>query len=184
MRREDSRPLHRDADRIVVAGVGALIVLLTVLLHLPGANRLHREFDATLVETDFRAFYCGSLTTRQHADPYLAAPLERCENSVALTTGAASGSAPIIDPAPLPAYDFALLWPISLLSFYPAGPVERIPRVGLVARLPAARADGEPTRICAARRFLDHRILSQPLLRPAPADRDRRAVHLRIVPAA
>lgn len=114
------RPLRSDVNRIIVAVGAALIVLVTALLLMPGGGPLHREFDKTLIETDFRAFYCASLVTRQRDDPYLTAPLEHCEEFAAPIPGTVPGSVKILDPAPMPGYDFAILAPISLIPFYPA----------------------------------------------------------------
>jgi hypothetical protein len=122
MRDEHARPLRNSADAITLAAVAGLLAIATLLLLLP-IGPLHRAFEKSLVETDFRAFYCAARVTRERQNPYLGAPLEHCQQFETMRSAANSQFAKAADPAPQPSYDFALLAPLSFLPFYQAAVV-------------------------------------------------------------
>lgn len=115
----DGSPSPSRLDRVALGAVVALLCLFSALALAP-RGPVHRAFEGSLRATDFRAFYCAARVAREGQDPYLGAPLERCETHDAGTPEPVPGSTTLLDPAPQPGYDFALMEPLALLPFFPA----------------------------------------------------------------
>ncbi len=100
-----------------LAVLSLLLALLSPYRHgAPG-----RVLDAALGISDFGAFYCAATIARQGGDPYFYAPLRDCEIRRVYGPGGTSYAERGIDPAPLPAYDLALLAPLTFLPYRIAG---------------------------------------------------------------
>jgi len=100
--------MTRTAARIAVAFV---LVVLVVALVLPFARRPM----VALGDSDYLAFGCAARVAVARGDPYLAAPLLRCQRAVSAAPDV------VIDPAPFPPYFFALLAPLGALPFLTGG---------------------------------------------------------------
>ncbi|MGZ3498116.1 MAG: glycosyltransferase family 87 protein [Vulcanimicrobiaceae bacterium] len=94
----------------------ALAGVIAVLLGVPLALQTSAVGSNGYLAGDFRAFYCAARVAREHGDPYLAAPLYRCEISVG--PGKFVARHPDVTvPAPLPGYALAMIAPLARLPF-------------------------------------------------------------------
>ncbi len=95
----------------------AVACLLGALLSPYRHGGALRVLDAELANSDFGAFYCAAAVARDLGDPYALEPLKTCETARVYGPGGKSFASQGIDPAPLPAYDFALFVPFTYLPY-------------------------------------------------------------------
>lgn len=93
----------------------AAIALAVVCTALPIALQCAADRHAGWQMVDFRAYYCASLAQREHANPYFATPLHRCESRTPAPYYRPPATVTV--PAPYPPYALALLAPLTLLPF-------------------------------------------------------------------
>ena len=117
IQRDSAPPSQNEAGRasaehaarrptVVVVAVFAIAFMAITAL----ADVVRRP-DAALVKDDFVAFYCGSLVSQAHRDPYALSPIWKCERQRVDSAGGLTHAETGIDPDPFPAYHMAFFAP-------------------------------------------------------------------------
>jgi len=107
------------SDRFLTAAI-VLALLLAVLMPYRHGH-VGAVADRQLSTSDFGAFYCAALVTREGGDPYRLAPLRDCEIARVYAPAGETYAQHGIDPSPLPPYDLALFTPFTFLPYRSAG---------------------------------------------------------------
>jgi hypothetical protein len=97
------------------ARAAAIAFVAAACTLLPIGAQLYGDAAGRNVGVDFRAYYCAALAQRAGANPYYVQPLHDCERSAAAPYYRPSANVTV--PAPYPPYVFAMLYPLTFLSF-------------------------------------------------------------------
>jgi hypothetical protein len=104
-------------DRLPQSVVTTVAALAIAIMAFTAVRDLVRHPDAALVKSDFAAFYCGSVVTLAHQDPYALSPLRQCEARGVDIPGGADPAIVGVDPDPLPGYNMAFFAPFTPLPY-------------------------------------------------------------------
>jgi hypothetical protein len=95
-----------------------LIAVAVIGTLFPIASQAYGDRNGGWLMVDFRAYYCASLATREHADPYRTHPLHECESTTPAPFFRAASDVTV--PAPYPTYALMVIAPLTFLPFTPA----------------------------------------------------------------
>lgn len=114
---ERSAPSPRASFALAGLAVAVLAIIVWTLVAQYRHGNVGRVADRALGQSDFAAFYCASKLARTGVDPYKAAPLMACQEREVFVPAGLSRAESVIDPAPLPPYDFAFFAPLTYLTY-------------------------------------------------------------------